>query len=145
MVKKTDLSWIAGFVDGEGCVTINAKKNIRIPPCYVPVLAVSNTNLKILKTFLKILRPINGSLFLHRPQGQHHKESHRIQYVGQNCRDVLKLILPYLKLKKRVADLVLNFPKRRRSYGLQAPDWKACTKQAKALTVIRTLNQRGIK
>jgi hypothetical protein len=140
-MKKTDLAWIAGFIDGEGTITIHIKPNRNgHPPCYVPLLAVTNTNLATLKHIQNLLP---APMYDHRPAGKKHKRSWRIQYVGRYARNAIRQILPYLVLKRAVANLVLNFPQRWNGRGQRGPDWRVARKQAKILVQIRKLNKRG--
>src|SRR3990167_8966572 len=52
-MRKLDLAWAAGFVDGEGCISLHTVK-AKSGPCYVLRLAVANTNFVMLEHLQRI-------------------------------------------------------------------------------------------
>ena len=106
-IDEKDLSYIAGFFDGEGCITLNGN--------YLGLtVSASNTVLKPLEFMQKTL----GGRILARtglkkkfPQ---HKLSFDWRIYGPKAASVLALLLPYLKVKREQAmlgiELVLAKP-----------------------------------
>jgi hypothetical protein len=101
-VKKTDLAWAAGFIDGDGYIGITRtdKRNRDVPEYYLKLRAGQ-----------KFRKPLN-----------HLQALFGCGYVGYSTRPhsewnvnhhesakVLRLILPYLIVKKREAELALDF------------------------------------
>ena len=106
-IKETDLAWAAGFVDGEGCITIdkqNSPKGITYRLC----LSVCNTDIR---SILKIHDIFDcGSL------------TPTIISSGRECltwktssadtKRVLELLRPYLVIKGEQADAALKYETR---------------------------------
>ncbi len=50
MIKETDKAWLAGIMDGEGCISL-----IRRHTYYVPSVKIANTNEKLIQRCKEIL------------------------------------------------------------------------------------------
>lgn len=93
------LPYIAGFVDGEGCIRISAlRSNV------YPQVLVVNTNLTILK---KLQNQFGGDIYpiLHRKKNWKPSWSWRISWkrAVQFC----ECIYPYIQIKKQQIETVL--------------------------------------
>jgi len=109
-MKRTDLAYIAGIVDGEGYIGITAdgkrrrakhgKDNLRLR------VTVTNTN-EWLCQYLKF--SFGGGKVLLRTQSPNHRPCWQWQVDYGKAADFLKLILPYLHLKKPQAELAIKF------------------------------------
>ena len=107
------LAYLAGIVDGEGCVGIECmapckKKDgtwIRKHNYYTPRLTVVNTN-KIL--MFTLMRYLNGT-FDERKKLSGRKPCYRWHVFGEKLEEDIKNILPYLQIKYEQAQLVLEF------------------------------------
>ena len=114
----TNIIWFAGFIDGEGCFTSQIYKN-----------TVSTRFIDIKPYFILNQTPKNGISFLERIKkidkrynlgfDYYVKKSklsgnlfHSIQCRNiKNVKKLIRLILPYLSVKKDIATLILdNFP-----------------------------------
>lgn len=98
-------AWVAGIIDGEGCLTIIKKQphGSERTVQYVPVLKVSMRDSIIPKALLEILKI--GNLYTA------NKETTFV-YVCQgrpNLQIVLPKVIPYLMTKKPQAVLLLEF------------------------------------
>jgi len=111
-ISKKDLSYIAGIIDGEGCIKIykvNAEKINRPNNRYCLNIQVSMTT-KVIVKFLYDL--FGGYLYLDKINTYKHpnwKDRQRWIIQNQKCKEFLYLILPYLKLKNKQAKLALKF------------------------------------
>jgi len=104
-----DIRYLAGFIDGEGCIEIHRNKrgkdyfNLRldITQVYKPVLA-------------SIQKDYGG--YLIRSHGPRPNKSSRwyVEWSGEKAKDLIKLVLPYLIVKKKQAKLAMKFPYVRR-------------------------------
>lgn len=106
--KDTDLAWIAGFFDGEGCVCIYRSKEApsQLRPNgrgrHVLNLTLTQNNKEILDWV--------ASVFGGRVRSYRENICYRWYLCGRDKqRAFLYAVLPYLKLKKRQAELALEY------------------------------------
>lgn len=114
------LGYIAGFIDGEGSIgfhmTKYASKNRKTKQIR-PYLSIANTNLNILK-FIKGYLAVGGSTY-QVADATRWRECYSLRIEGLiRLKKVLQLLAPYLILKKKQAELTLEFAESRlRLYG----------------------------
>jgi hypothetical protein len=105
--------YFAGFVDGEGNISIYRHKDNRTKRGYTlhPFFKVSGTNNKLLGILSK---EFGGKVKLSvKPRGNA-KSVYVLEYQELNqIINVLSMILPYLILKKEQAELMVEFCKKR--------------------------------
>ncbi len=118
-MKKTDLAYTAGIIDGEGCIYIHKRvtPENRSRVRYSLLIKVSSTD----EWLIEWLHFAWGGAI-----GTHSEKSRRLknwspawQWTLQTKQayEFLKLILPYLQLKKPQAELALKFQERKRKGG----------------------------
>ncbi len=98
----TEISYIAGFFDGEGCVRI--KKAGHSNNCFFVIAHLTNTNLEILQ---KVKLLFGGSI-----RFQEEGRNKRIYNWSLSCSeavDFLRTLLPFLIEKREQAELALHF------------------------------------
>ena len=138
------LDYIAGFVDGEGCITltkrIKRRKNGRDYVEYQPVMVVSNTNKQILE---EIKRQISGSIVTHNTKALH-KKSYALRLANRQCYKAMNALKDYLIVKKPQALLILKFKEIIDSleYG-DLQNKSTIEKLDKLINEFRKLNRRG--
>lgn len=121
MNNTTELqkSYLAGFIDGEGYIgiTFQRKKETKISsatPRYHPFLIIVNTNKEILDFIKDIIG--EGKVYIGKKSNGRWKESYQYKLTkADNLEEILTAILPYLKLKNRQCEVLLDFIKRRKS------------------------------
>ena len=93
----TKLAYIAGFVDGEGCIRI--KKSNKQGNSYYVTMTISSNNLPVLEF---IREGFDGKIY---------KKERGYQYYlsSGEAVDFLKCILAYLKVKQAEAELAIEF------------------------------------
>lgn len=106
------LSWMAGFTDGEGCIRIaqrGAKYRLKHGrDQYFLNIHLANTNREVLAIFKAIF---GGSLYAVKRYKEHHKIGYQWAVSHVKAEAYLRLIFPYLKLKKPQAELAMEFLK----------------------------------
>ena len=118
-MKKTDLAYTAGIIDGEGCILISKARRQKSRSGYVYGLTVSvNSTDEWLCQWLKF--SFGGSITLKK----HYRENESLLWIwavrSNQAVAFLKLVLPYLYLKKPQAELAIKF-QQGKSYGHSLP------------------------
>ena len=115
MPSDTDAAYLAGFIDGEGTLGVYYIKNDHARKSdkryYSLRLSISNTNQEILANLHAIW---GGNLSLNKQNGHGTLSLYSLAWQAQpKVIEVLELIIPYLKLKKEKAILLLEYCKSR--------------------------------
>ena len=107
-MKRTDLAYIAGIVDGEGYIGIQSdcKKSKHGHPNLRLRVAVTSTD-EWLCQHLKFA--IGGGVIKLKRASENHKPCWQWEIGYKKAGDFLRLILPYLHLKKPQAELAIKF------------------------------------
>jgi len=109
--NKNDLIYMAGFFDGEGCVAIS-KINLKNPeyksPRYVLEVTAYNCDKDVMDW---ILTKFGGSTQLRvKPKEKWYwKDNYGWKITSNKAIPFLKELLPYLKVKKKQAELAIEF------------------------------------
>ena len=102
-MTKEELAYLAGFFDGEGCVTITWVKNM---PGRL-LVKIGNTNEHIIKLIGKWFK---GSITHQKGKGNS-KDSWHYQTCNGNAVMFLKAIYPHLLIKKEQAHMAFEYSK----------------------------------
>ena len=106
----TDIAYIAGFFDGEGCIRI--KKASQGGNSYYIWVAITNANRGILDLVVDIF---GGNV------RQAEKTANKIIYhyliTSSEAIDMLKVLLSFLKEKKRQAELAIYFHENKEGFS----------------------------
>ena len=117
-MKKTDIAYMAGIFDGEGCIVIHDRsyftKSGLKRTRYYPEINVANTNEWIIHQFKFAF---GGSLYLRKKKTNKSQAIWVWQTTSKKATMCLEVLLPYLKLKKRQAELAIEMEIRRRNRG----------------------------
>jgi hypothetical protein len=118
-MEERRLAWLAGFVDGEGTITlcrINECKTKSRTTHIRPIFQVVNTNYASLQECQTILESITGrcptihSKSFSGTRLAHWKDSYQIQIVKQqDVKKICQTLIPYLITKKLQAELLVKF------------------------------------
>lgn len=140
--SKQQIAYLAGIFDGEGTIQIACLRRKNTPDYHTPQAFVSNSNLKLLNWIRKIF---GGSIAIGRSRNinRNWKPVHKIHFYNSIAPTIIKLIYPYLIIKKEHADIFLKFQSRlRRTHRLSKKERQF----RKALYIkLRKLNNRGVK
>lgn len=110
-LKETEKAYIAGFLDGEGTITISKATN-KTGVHYLPVVQLANTNEKVMKWLCEKLKKLNisFSFLIDRPKKKNWKECYIIIIREmESIRKFLYEIKDYLIVKRTQAELLLEF------------------------------------
>ena len=99
-MTELDKAYIAGFVDGEGCMGMYYRQgHIR------PSFSVSNTNEKVIN---RIQSCLGGSKHIYKRKKQHWRDCYNLSFAHNKVEVILKKLLPYLVVKKKQAVIILS-------------------------------------
>lgn len=110
-LSETDKAYIAGLLDGEGCVGIAKQKTRTGKYDYVFQMRVIITNSCADVLYWVQEQTGIGLIYKYKKGYQTNwKPVHRWQVVSNQCRTLLMELYPYLKIKRDIADIVLQMP-----------------------------------
>jgi hypothetical protein len=127
-MSPTELAYLAGVIDGEGTITITMKDHYARP-----AVTISNTSY-LLRDWLR-LRGYQPHMSLN-SLGRWYW---RISWCGMSLDKFLPLVRPYLVIKARHADLVLEFILLRRAQSKGEPP---TARMLEIVSTFKWLNQR---
>jgi hypothetical protein len=97
-----DLAWLAGLIDGEGCITIGPAYG---DEWYIALLVTMCDEETI--RFVKELAQC-GSVIAGTPKQARRSDWHRFQAQGHGAIRVLRSVVPYLRTKREQAEFALS-------------------------------------
>lgn len=133
MSDKAKYMYLAGIIDGEGCITVGAGQR---ETCvnYNPILAVQNTS-KALIDWLQ--SKFGGQVYLSKKQTKKNKPAWTWRFTKKKDIELILLaVLPYLIVKREQAKILLNFVRLERAAPTEL--------RVQAYEQLRKLNTRGI-
>lgn len=134
-----DAAYLAGFVDGEGTLTVIKDKNKK-RVC----LRISNTNEEIINWIKDIVG--NGHIVKRTWQNKKWKDSFEYSLDGVNrVKELVSQLFPFIRVKKIQATIVLGFPSLDSGSGTIMKENNAWARMVQDLlyTHSRRINQRG--
>lgn len=110
-MKKTDIAWLAGIIDADGCFTVQVQTNkysLTIRPFITITQSKKNGDLSMIKKIEKIYELLNLSYKTYKKNTNGY-ESYQITIRNKKSSLALcKEILPYMTCKKARAKLFLE-------------------------------------
>lgn len=143
-MEPTELAYAAGYIDGEGCLTLLAQEqNSRTRRLSLrPILIVSGTDERALLHLQQLFGGRRHTQFRAAPQ----RPCHFWSLVGDELGTCLLAIRPYLWVKGEQAGLLLRMLELRRGRtGPRTPDEEQQALRLQIYEQIRRLNQRGTR
>jgi hypothetical protein len=100
-MNELDWAYLAGFIDGEGTITI-ASDGRKFHPC----VSVANTDYAVLEWCITFVG--NGGVSSKKKYKDYHKQSYYISWRYDAALNIMSKCLPYLKVKRKQAELILS-------------------------------------
>lgn len=114
MITLLEKVWLACAIDSEGSIVIGKAYRKGDGPIYVPIINVSNTHLGYVKYANKLIKKATGgSLLIEATKGKYSPVYRAIISSFPRVISLLKLISPYLIVKKSRALNLLKWQKHR--------------------------------
>lgn len=141
-LSDLELAYIAGLIDGEGCLRIGLTSCKR---SYFPTISVTMTHLGVIDW---LRQKWNGHAIQHQKYTKpawagKWKEQHMTVLNGKRAQLLCRLLLPYLRVKEPQARIILGFPAEdRRGPGARL-DPSIQARRSEAYHIMKTLNRRG--
>lgn len=111
-------AYIAGIIDGEGCIAVNRGPGRRTPT-FVAYVDVTMTDFEAIELIVHFFK--GGLSTGKHPSGRQFK---RFYAYGTNAGELLEAVKPYIRVKKNQLELVLQFLSLPGgTHGVQVPDW----------------------
>jgi hypothetical protein len=149
VIRAISPEYLAGFIDGEGSLMLSkARRVIRQDSAYVARLSIDNTYKSVLE---EIQRDYGGGLFEQTPQKVGWSRSYKLLWTGCKVEGPLRLVAPYLRVKRSRARTLIRFieHKRRTEHGrggrwsVPPPNWVIAYREA-LFRRMRVLNSKGL-
>lgn len=147
-MTKIEKAYIAGLLDGEGCIHISRTKTNKIDGYIKPYKYSLHVRIRTCDTVLSQYCHSKfgiGSLHKCKAYKSNHNESYEWHVASNNALQILKILLPYLKLKKGHAEIGIKYQKNKRNVthkGKKLPI-ENYRFQQKCYKQLKKLNKRG--
>ena len=144
-LTETEKAYMAGLLDGEGCVGINKEKSraSAYPFTFAIRVIITNTDYNVI-CWLKEKTGIGCAYECKKGFKENWKFVHRWQIVSNEAREFLQIIYPYARIKKEIIDLVLGLErpeKKGKRYGKRTE--KEYENQKETFNKAKEKNKRG--
>lgn len=145
-LTATQAAYIAGMIDGEGCISISRKKDLSMKRgvAYRLVVIIASTNTEVLPWIAEVTGVGHVKKIVNRWQLTH-KDAYNWHVWSVKAAELLKQTLPYMIIKKQQALLGIEFIESKRDgvgkKGLSDAEWAA---QVSTYDQMKVLNKRGI-
>lgn len=147
-METNKIAYFAGIVDGEGCLSITRPNGKHT---YIPSVIIFNTNSDIIHW---VQDNFGGTAYYNqyppsiRKMGG--KPVNRWITTMNSCMDIVRLVYPYLIIKKRQADVMLRFAPTIDRNHLPNGRWAKLSDENLAIREacywdMRALNKKGYK
>src|SRR4030042_2386366 len=117
---KLSKQYLAGFFDGEGWISVQErpgclkKGRVRHTPYFSCTIGFANCNKNVMDA---ISQQFGGKVMARKPQQRQRQIAYIVHIQAEKKKDFLKAIMPYLIVKKQVAQLALELLKEFRPRG----------------------------
>ena len=104
-VPQEDVTYAAGFFDGEGCILLYKTANHKTSTRYQFSVQVASVDKPSADWFQS---KFGGYISIRKDPRPNHRVLYTWSLMASGARDFLAQLLPYLKLKKEQAELILS-------------------------------------
>jgi hypothetical protein len=142
-LRIEEAAYIAAFIDGEGTISIRKYKRKAMAGGvrYVPVVEMNNSDVGVMQYLRSVIGP--NRYHVHSKQRQeNHKKMYQLRLPSNVQRWLLEEILPYLRIKRRQAEIVMQLLDllRQKKYGEDAN----LEDREKLYQEVHDINHRGL-
>ena len=119
-ITKDDAIYLAGLIDGEGCITITDSKSTSGKPNYALRLLLGNTHEGIMHWYAEV----TSGVLKFRDKSSKGKGANwwEVRLSSNHAAHIIEIIAPYLKIKRAQAEVALEFQRRAKSSGGRGQD-----------------------
>lgn len=147
-ISDTDAAYIAGLIDADGCVTCGAPDRRKNRKSNALVI-ITNSDFELIEWLKGVIGAGTSSLTKTRPYraGQDRTNwnaVHRYQLTGRKAAALIERVLPYMRIKRQQAKLLIEIPMRGRDFSREATP-EQLERAASIVDQLRALNRRGLK
>jgi hypothetical protein len=136
-LSETDKAYLAGLIDADGCITIKTTRSTAYPG-----VGIAQADFQALEWAAgKLGATVSYHTRQKTGQSGYHKKQMIVRLHGSRAQLLCRAILPYLKIKRRQAEIVLRFPCDSRSKGRLSEGTNAIRFELQS--EIKKLNQRS--
>lgn len=136
-----NIAYLAGIIDGEGCISIRKWQQRNKYWIYSLTLDVGNTN-RILTDWLS--DNFGGTVILFHSKNPRHNDRYCWRLSQGKAGIIIKKVLPYLLIKKEQAVLALEYRKTFLKGNTAGLPSKIVLQRDKMIEKMHKLNKRGI-
>ena len=144
VLAPTDAAYIAGILDGEGTISINFRNprsaSREVNTQLTIQVAVVMTDYEVIH-WLKEVTGTTGEIYHYEARQSHHKPTWAWRPGIADGYEIISQCLPYMKVKKRQAEIYLELIELRRTSTRSHREWE---KQFELASENRVLNKRGV-
>jgi intein/homing endonuclease len=147
--QEIDTAYFGGIMDGEGCFTLGLSSKKNGTKQINPTIQVTNTNQIILDFVLEFLSKFNITHHVkwYQPTQRCKPYATIAIHRRESMQKFLQIILPYLRGKKRQAELMLEYVNRRIEVSNTAQrntnSWRYEERDWEIARQIQALNKKG--
>jgi hypothetical protein len=106
--SSTELAYAAGFLDGEGCITVACNK-LKFYDSHFPSVSITNTNREILEW---VAITFGGAVYKNGKGQPPRKQAWRWVIWSGKAEAFLRQVRTFLRVKSQQADAMLNLNER---------------------------------
>lgn len=114
-MKIEDAAYIAGFIDADGAIMLHSKstKNPNLEKAqysFIPKIEITNKSNTVMEWIISVTGFNNNIIKFKLPKEEQRQKNsyYRMFFTGSNIRKLLPEILPYLKIKQKQGQLLLD-------------------------------------
>ncbi|ACL61042.1 LAGLIDADG family homing endonuclease [Methylobacterium nodulans] len=144
-------AYLAGLIDADGTISVSPGKTGKDgqPHLPTPIVLIVNGDLELIRWLKEVIGYGCSYETKTRPKRPDQSDSnwnkvHRYQLGGRAAIAFLAKCRPYLREKRRQADLVLSMPSKGKAFAVVATVEQRA-RAFEAMEKIRALNRRGLK
>lgn len=135
-MKDTDLAYLAGLIDGEGTISCSQLKTTKGFLALHKQLSIFNTNIAVISWITSRF----GGTVHSRSRDIKWKTEHQVKWSANEGYKLLKLVLPYIVIKRQQAEIYLALHETKSISGVTQ---EVQSYRAELVAKLQELNKRG--